>query len=636
MVDFTTFASDPHAAPFDVNASPPVKGAALPRPSTLLQGLIVSPDTYTIALAADAGSDPLTASFKAVGDSIAAACKALAIPPRAYSYASMSFMPDTAAHGLIQWPGINPDSLRKVSRENIIPRMVFNARVNDIARYADFARYPWQTGWTIGLRDPSSTPTSQDRADIREATSFVMNCCRDSSFDPDAPADPRGRDAHRLMPFDTFLRASTDDMMTFDAWAIWTDRTRRGGVNAFTCLPAGNVRLANPATGYRNDPSLFAALLDETGNPVAGFTRDDLIWRVQSPRTDPSTYGYGWPLIEQSVRVIQAFQSAVDLNASTFDKSGIPNAILKLTGEFFNQDQIDAMMREWNNMKKGISKTWGLPVIAIPEDGDIELLNLNDIKGMDVRYKDHMNMMAGIWCVIAGFPIRRMGFFASGHSRDNMPVPDQSVEIQGVDDPGLPPLLSHIEATLNPYIIQANWPRLALYFYNKDPKSDARGYEARKLARTWGESRVEVDQPVLADLAKGPKAWLKPLMEMMDLAPEDSAKMSGYFSLGQQLLVDRLKREAIDDGYELDPTDPPDATAGDRTPAKTPGAAFPSKKDPAASQEHGHRAGVRRTSPTTGRSSDTSNRPHGGATTRGEDSRQTGGGRTERRAEASH
>jgi hypothetical protein len=630
MVDLVTFSGEAtDGAPYDVNIAPAVKGhAILPRPQTVLRGLIVSPDTYTTALAMD-GGDQFSSAFKSVGDSIAAACKALGVPPRAYSYASMAFMPDTANYGLIQWPGINPDSLRKVARENILPRMIFNARVNDIARYSGFARYPWQTGWYIGMRDPADKPTSQDKKDMREAVSFLSNCCRDTPYEPDDPIDPRVRDSQRLTAFDTFLRASIEDMMTFDGWAIWTDRARNGKVNAFTCLPAGHVRLANPDVGVRGDRSKFAALLDETGNPVADFTRDDLIWRVQNPRTDPAVSGYGWPVIEQGVRVIQAFQSAVDLNAGTFDKSGIPNAILKLKGEFFNQDQIDAMMREWNNMKKGVSKTWGLPVIAIPEDGDIELLDLNDVKGMDVRYRDHMNMMAGVWCIVSSFPIRRLGLFASGHSRDNMPVPDQSVEVQGVDDPGLPPVLSHIKDTFNPYIIQANWPRLAMYFYNMDPKSDARGYEAKKLARTWGETRGDTDQDDLDSLTKGDADWLKPLMQVMSMCPEDPAKMSIFGSLAQQILADKILREQIEDGAQADPTIVPETTgsSGGKTSAKTPGAAFPSKKDPAASQAHGHRAGVRRHGGTAGTS--------GGASTRGEDARQTGGGRTERRAEAS-
>jgi hypothetical protein len=40
----------------------------------------------------------------------------------------MSLMPDTAINGgVIQWPGIVPDALRKVARENVAPSLSSHA-----------------------------------------------------------------------------------------------------------------------------------------------------------------------------------------------------------------------------------------------------------------------------------------------------------------------------------------------------------------------------------------------------------------------------------------------------------------------------------------------------------------------------
>lgn len=582
--------------PSGVTAEVPRSTARLPMPAGPERGLVIDVDSYHGALHPEA-FNIMNAKAAAIGGSLMEAAKALGVPPQAYSYSSMAFMPDSANAGLMQWPGINPDSLRKICRENLAPRMIWNARVNDVSRYAKFAAMPWETGWYVRMRDPDEKPTAQDRRDMKECARFVLNCCREGQLDPET-FDPRDRDAAGIFSFDTFLRASMDDMMTFDAWAIWTDRARSGAINAFAPMPAGNIRLANPRHGYQNNEKLFAALLDETGSPVTAFTRDQLVWRVQYPRTDPAAWGYGWSIAEQIVRAIQGFQSAVDLNCGTFDKSGIPNAILKLMGDFWNQDQIDAMMREWNNMKRGVTKVWGMPIIGVPEDADIELLNLNDVKGQDVRYRDHMNMMMGVSCIVANFPIRRLGLFASGHTRDNMPVPEQSVEIQGVDDPGMPPLLNHIEDTINPYIVQAAWPRLAVAFRNKDPKSDARGYEIMKNARTWGESRTLTDQDDLVKLATGDRAWLKPVMQIMSLCPEDPSKQGSFQTIATVALQDKLKREAMEEAAEegLTPDGKPlDEGGGEKTPESV-GAPYPSKQDPAASQEHGHRAGVTRPS----------------------------------------
>ena len=103
--------------------------------------------------------------------------------------------------------------------------------------------------------------------------------------------------------------------------------------------------------------------------------------------------------------------------------------MLLLKGDYFNQDQIDALMREWTNMKRGISKLWGMPVMSVPEGGEVELLQFMDLKGEDVRYKDHLNMMAGLVCLVYNFPVRRLGLFASGNKRDNQPVQDAAIEI---------------------------------------------------------------------------------------------------------------------------------------------------------------------------------------------------------------
>ena len=500
---------------------------------------------------------------------LAEAAKALGvIPPQAFSYSSMSFMPDPTNYGLMAWPGLNPESLRKIAHENIAPIVVTRQRVSDIARYAGLSGQIWDPGWNITLRDASATPSEKDRADIKEAERFIANCSMDGG------RDPRDRDAHLVSPFEMFLRSFVDDSLTFDGWAVWTDMNSQGQVRAFANIPAGMIRLAVPTRGYKGDSRHFAALVDETGTPVKPLTRDEMTWRVRNIRNDPAVGNYGWSEVEMCVRVIQAFQGGIELNASTFTNSGVPNGMMLLKGDFFNQEQIDALMREWTNMKRGMSKLWGMPVMAVPEDGEVEIIDFMNIKGQDVRYRDHMNMMMGLYCLVACYPIRRLGMFVSGHSQDNRPVQDAAIEIQGADDPGLPPLLSFVEHTINPYILWTRWPKLKFGFLAKNPKSDARSYEARKLARTWKESRAECDLPPLTSLVGED---LKPLAEIMELAPEDSTKASAFQTIAVKMLEAKLG-------------------LNDKTDPANPGAPMVQKIDPAESQGHGHLAGVRRNS----------------------------------------
>ena len=569
MVDKT-----PKTAAFDINA--PVNqgkaAARLPMYGVRPQGALDTQfpidgvDAYLGAMHAQMGD-----VANAAKDYLIEAAKALGTaPPQAFSYSSMAFMPDPGNLGLMQWPGLNPESLRKIARENIAPTIITRSRVADLARYSGLSTHPWKPGWRITLRDASRTPSEQDRKDIRAAERFIWNCSRDMGFE-----DARERDARMIHPFEMFLRSFGDDTHTFDGWSIWTDMDNADRVNAFANLPAGMIRLALPTRGVRGNRDHYAALVDETGTPVKPFTRKEMTWRIRNISTDPGQMGYGTPEIQMAVRLIQGFQSAIDLNVSTFTQNSIPNGMLLLKGDYFNQDQIDALMREWTNMKRGMSKVWGMPVMAVPDGGGVEVIEFMDLKGQEVRYKDHMNMMMGCCCLVYQFPVRRLGMFVSGHGKDNQPLSDAATETQGADDPGLPPLLIFAENTINSYLLWPNWKHLQFEFVSKNPKEDARGFEARKLARTWKESRAEADLPELSSICS---PEMKPLMEIMEACPEDPSK-AGVFQSVAAAFVEKML--GLDSGGEA---------------KAKPGATMTSKKDPAESQSHGHLAGVRRDS----------------------------------------
>ena len=548
-------------AGFDPNARP--EGWAAGKPMAQLPPVS--------AFAGEIGKS-LVRTLDDYASAVAAFSKAIVPAPMSQTYAQISYMPDVANSGLMQWPGLAPESLRKIVRENLAPQLVIRSRVGDIRRYAEHSRHPWKPGWRIELREASKSPSTHDRRDMRECESFINMCCMPNEVDNSV----RERDGiPGFCNFSDFLAAGITDSLTFDGWAVYTDTDRDGRVKGFCNLPAGNIRLANPSIGYKGDRSVFAALVDETGTPVRGFTRENLVWSIRNPRNDPGIFQYGNSEVETAIRAIQGFQSAIDLNVDTFDKNAIPNGIMLLMGDFWTPNQVDMLMREWGNLKKGVSKQWGLPILGVPEDGDIKLLPLMDLKGTDVRYKDHLNMMAGIYCIVSGFPVRRLGFMASGNHRDNEPLPDQSTDTVGDDDPMLAPLLLKIEDILNPYIIWTRWPHLRLTFCGKNPKEDAREYEARKQARTWRESRAEADLP---ELTAECKPQDKPFLEIMEMCPEDPAKAGVFQSLASQWLDIR---------HGVEP-------AGEKPKV---GAPFPGKKDPAKSeQQHGHASGVRRDS----------------------------------------
>ena len=71
------------------------------RPSGVAGNFAVDADTYLSAI---------QKGFHDIDTSTRAIAKALGVSPQAYSYARIAYMPDVANSGLLQWPGINPES----------------------------------------------------------------------------------------------------------------------------------------------------------------------------------------------------------------------------------------------------------------------------------------------------------------------------------------------------------------------------------------------------------------------------------------------------------------------------------------------------------------------------------------------
>lgn len=490
--------------------------------------------------------------------------KALALPPEMQSFARFSLMPEGYSGNIIQWPGIPPEALRKVARENLAPQVIINMRVDDVLRYACRSTHPWKPGWRITMRKGFDVPDAQVKKDIEAAYAFIENC----NIETD---DARRRDALGYAGFKTFLGELIRDSLTFGPMSVFTDMDLRGQVKAYKCLSSFNIRLCTKA-GYMNDPRVYAVGVDEAGNVVAQFTRDQLTFRTRNSRPDPDIYGYDFPEIEQAVRLIQGFQNAFDMNADAFTKNSMPNGFLTAHG-LGNQKQIDILSRIWINLKRGVTKSWAIPVIPLPKDGKVEVVDLGRLREMDAYYESYINMVAGLFCAMYRFPPHKLGYFTSGKNKDNKPpeTPTTTSPTAELDDPYIAVLLQHVEDLINPYILWSRWKHLQFEFCAKSPKEDARAYEAMTLSCSEDERRALSDLPPLESLAGG-DADMKQVLTIMGAAPVDPA-MAGVY----QSAITAVFGKGQDEGGE-------------------PGARMSHKKDPARAQDHGHSSGVRRDS----------------------------------------
>jgi hypothetical protein len=484
--------------------------------------------------------------------------------PEFQTYSKLTSMPNQFTRGLVQWPDLPAATLRKIADEQYIVNTIIQQRVADIIRYSALSSHPWKPGWDIEMRDGRARPSASDLKDIEDARRFTLNC--NSVFGWDV----RKRDEHHLTPFQQFLAGSVRDTYRYDQIAWWTDMDLKGRVRAFKALPGGNIMRATPE-GYEGKKEIFACGVDEVGTVQHQFTRRELTLLVRNARTDGDIYGYGFSEIAQTVRLIQAFGNAFDMNADIFTKDSMPPGLLKLKG-MWGQRQVEAMTRIWGNLKRGAGKKWAFPAIPIPRDGDIELLDLSRTANNDMYYSELVNMTAGLFCAIYAFPPSRLGYRISGQSNPTEPKDAQSpATIIDESDGGLPTLLYTIQNGYNEYILRTVWPHLTFRFKGAVPREEGREYEARIRASTLNEVRALSDLPPYEDEFDSEH---KELGELMGRAPIDP-NLSGIY---QSIVSSYLSAKYA--------------------PAKEsePGNSMTSKTDPLASEGHGHGSGVRRNS----------------------------------------
>jgi hypothetical protein len=498
--------------------------------------------------------------------------KALGIPADMLSFARMSYMPDATSSGILQWPGVHPEALRKIMRENVAPNLIIQTRCDDVLRYSQLSTHDWRPGWRIEVFQGRDKPTKDQEGEMREAELFLANSCSDIKY-----SEALERDDRNLTDFQRFSVAIARDSLTFDGIAIETERDGQGRVKSYSPMPAGNMRLVGPQ-GYENAPKAYIVAVDEGGAVKKAYKRNELIWYVRNLRTDPEhvvsmTRAYGSPEIDMTLRMIQGVQNIIDYNCDIFNRNGVPNGMLLLTGNGWVQRQVDVLTRMWHNLKRGITKAHALPVLAAPQGSTVEIVDFSKIKGDEALYQDMLNLMIGMFCTMYRFPVHRFGYRITGNGplqrHDTTTQDPLSLE----DDPGLVALLIHLEILINENFIWPKWPNLKFSYTGKNPKEASREYEFKRNALTYGEARTEIDLPELTSLVKNSE--LKEIAELMSLAPID-ANLSGVF---QTIASTYLK-----------------AKLGVEGGAGEPGGKMQEKKDPASSEQHGHASGIRRNS----------------------------------------
>lgn len=475
-------------------------------------------------------------------------------PPNIFNYANISVVPEKSLSEIMPKPGLPFETIERWAQVNLAPIILINTRVDDILRYSQYSDQSWKPGWRIVLENEALAPSDQEKEEIELAKRFIHH-----SNIYTTNGDSITMYEKNLLYFPEFLARITRDSLTYDGISIWTQRNENNMIEAYAPFPTSMIRLVRDGV-FEGEEDVVAVACNPTGEVVNTFKRNQFIWYVRNPQNSPNAFNYGMSEIEYGSRLIDSFQQAFQLNASTFTANATPYGMLVLKGLVgANRNLTDILAREWMNAKRGLSKGWALPLVSLPKEAEIEVLDMSGIKGSEARYQDHMNMSFSLFCALYRMPASRFGFRASG----NGPVPkslDPKEDSLDTEDTGRIVLLGHLQTLIDKYIIKANWPNLKFQFCGISPKEDAREFQTRENAKTWGERRKSVDMPPLASLEISEE--LKPLAEILDLMPVDPGLTGAFQSLASIYLGGKLN-------------------------AKKENATFHSPRDPAEAIEHG-------------------------------------------------
>lgn len=279
-----------------------------------------------------------------------------------------------------------------------------------------------------------------------------------------------------------FVAKSLRDILTLDAWAIETVRTRNGKTLAsFHAVDAGTIFLASEQGYDGNDAIRTVQIVN--GVPARGFTADDMIYAVQNPRTDIRHYGYGYPPPEMIVRIVTGYLNALTYNLRGFDSNSIPKGLLTIFGNF-DQTQLTFFKQQWNAMVRGVNNAWALPVLVSEGQEAKAQFEKFGVEFNEMYFAKWMVLLTAIICAVYGMDPAEI--YSENFSAGRSPLSgrDTAERLADARDTGLEPLLTFIEDVFSTHLIGRVEPDYIFRFIGLHPTDQERQHEVDKLVLT--------------------------------------------------------------------------------------------------------------------------------------------------------
>lgn len=424
-----------------------------------------------------------------------------------------------------------PEQLRMMVEHTPLLNAIIGRRERTVMRFLRPAERDRDVGFEVRRKDDERPLRTNDDAEETRLTQFVL-----SSGDT---SDPIARKRLERDTLTEFMKKSIRDLLTLDAWAIETVRTRnRRDLSGYYGLDAGTIYLASEH-GYQGDDSVVAVQLIN-GMAVTTYTPDDLVYVCQNPRTDLLHHGYGYPPTEMIVRVVTGYLNAMTYNLQGFSNNSIPKGILTLFGSY-DARQLTAFKQQWNAMITGVNNAWKLPVLQSDSKESAAHFEKLGVEFSDMYFAKWMTLLVSIVCAIYGMDPTEVYSEAFHAGKSSLSGSDRAEALADARDTGLEPLMAFIENTFTDHILARINHDYKFRFFGLQPVDRAWRQEVMKLTNTVNEARLAEGLDPLSD-------------ELLGNAPLNNSLIGLYMQRWQG--EQQAQQQAMGTGDETQPGQP--------------------------------------------------------------------------------
>ena len=391
--------------------------------------------------------------------------------------------------------GIDYGTLHRMSRIPVIGAMIQN-RVNQVAAFANVQRSRYGLGFEVALKDVRKNPTDGDRKRALEIEKMLM--------------EAGGR--HGPGGFEPFLRMITRDSFTYDQvnFEVLSTAGRSGNFKpaGFVPVDPSTIRRAKPTLPeiekgrYNPDRASYVQVVDD--KIVNEFAYNEMAFGVRRPRSNLFVQGYGYPELEELIKVITNLLNAETYNAVNFTNGVHASTILTLKSRMDSR-AFTSFKRDIMSMMIGPRNAKRTPIIQLDparEFGeDLKAVSLGQ-SNRDMEYSAWVNWLLKIAAAVFQIDPAEIGFVygnEGGGSMLNQRGPQE--RIAHSQDKGLRPLLRAISSWINHWIVEPYDENFMFRFVGFDSLSEFHKVDLDvKRIRSYmtiNEIRAEHDLPPL-------------------------------------------------------------------------------------------------------------------------------------------